>query len=161
MIAGGVRHDRVLCCAAGLDIGSHVCGDEAEEPTITNIDTQIAMVARAFAEAIAEVSATCTTRGSARVRGRAMAQAEARAAAYGEAISRIYADSEVCGKCTAAVDAIARTSRELVAEATAQAWVEVRPRYIRYRQYWPALSLSAHLSTASSTGPEAEACGLW
>ena len=85
------------------------------------------MVARAFAEAVAEITADCSTQGNARVSATGTASAEARATAYGEAISRVFADAEVCGLCTAAVDAVSRTSRQLVAEATAEAWIDVSP----------------------------------
>ena len=103
-----------------------------------NIDTQVATVARAFAEAIAEVTGDCATRYNARASSSGTASARARAAAYGEAISRVYADVEVCGKCTAAADAVVRTGRQLVEEAVAEAWVEVWRTCT-----WPACSRMA------------------
>ena len=117
-------HDDADC--AGLDIGNYVCGNQADEPSIVNIEAQSEAVAFAIAEAFAEVSANCSANGNAEVRAQGYALAQDRAVAIGEAISEIFASAEVCGQCTAAVSAISSTSQVLVAEALAEAWTDVR-----------------------------------
>ena len=111
---------------AGLDIGNYVCGSQADEPKIINIEEQSEAVAFAIAEAFAEVSTNCRASGNAEVRANAYAIAQERAEAMGVAIAEIFASAEVCGTCTAAISAISETSKVLVAEALAEAWTDVR-----------------------------------
>lgn len=92
-----------------------------------NVDRQVEDVAFAIARAFAEVTAQCRAAGNADVRAQAYAFAEAEARAIGEAVSGIFASSEVCGLCTAAIDATSRATQELVALAVAEAWTEVLP----------------------------------
>lgn len=111
----------MLC--AGLDVGEYVCGG----PTaITEINTQVESIAFAIAEAFAEVTAFCSAQGNADVRAEGYAFAQERATAIGDAIADIYATSSVCERCDAAVAATSTAARELVAEAVAEAWTEVR-----------------------------------
>ena len=110
---------------AGVDIGKYVCGNQAEEPVVINVDKQVEDVAIAVAEAFAEVSTMCTANGNAEVRADAYALAQERATAVGTAIAGIFASGETCKECTAVVSALSETSQELVAEAVAEAWTEV------------------------------------
>lgn len=85
------------------------------------------MVARAFAEGVAEVTTACSMQSNSHVSTTGTAAAEAGTTEYGEAGSRVLAEAEVCGLSTAAVDAVSRTSQQLFTGATADAWIEVRP----------------------------------
>lgn len=102
-----------------------MCGDQAENTTVINIDEQIEDVAFAIAEAFAEVSTNCRASGNAEIRAQAYAFAEDRAEAVGTAITEIFASADVCDQCTATVSALSQTSKQLVAEAVAEAWTEV------------------------------------
>ena len=112
--------------SAGLDIGNYVCGSQAEVPTIRDIDTQVRDVAFAIAEAFAEVSINCRASGNAEVRGTAYALAEQRAVALGNAVTEIFATADVCDSCSATVSALSNTTMVLIAEAVAEAWIDVR-----------------------------------
>ena len=109
---------------AGLDIGNYVCGNQADEPLVINIDKQVEDVAIAVAEAFAEVSTMCMANGNAEVRAEAYALAQDRATAIGTAVSEIFASAESCNECTAVISALSETSKEIVAEAVAEAWTE-------------------------------------
>lgn len=109
---------------AWLDIGNYVCGDQAEETTVVEIDEQVEDVAVAIAEAFAEVSINCRASGNAEVRGTAYALAEQRAVALGNAVTEIFATADVCDSCSATVSALSNTTMVLIAEAVAEAWID-------------------------------------
>lgn len=110
---------------AGVDVGTYVCGDT--EPDVLNVNVQASGIAIAIAEAFAEISVNCFAQGNAQVRAEAFAQAETRAQALGEAVSEIFARTEACEDCKAAINALVKVSKELIVEAVAEAWYEVRP----------------------------------
>ena len=114
--------------SAGLDIGNCVCGNEADEPVVVNVEKQMADVAVAVAVAFADVSAACQAKGTAEGRAEAFALAEDSATAVGGAVSEIFASTETCSECTAVIDALPSTAQEIIAEAAGTAWPEVRRR---------------------------------
>lgn len=101
----------------------YVCGAGGSEETAA---ASAQGVAFAIAESIAEVSTYCTAEGDAEARAEGYALAESRATAIADGIATIFASTEVCGDCTTALDAFVAVSRELVVEAVAEAWTEVR-----------------------------------
>lgn len=85
-------------------------------------------VAFAIAESFAEVSTYCSAEGNAEARAEGYALAEARASAIAEGIAAIFVTTDVCGNCTSVIDAFVSVSKEIVVEAVAEAWTEVRRR---------------------------------
>lgn len=113
-------------CRSGLHIGKYVCGDEAEEPSVTRIDGQVDAVAAAIAEDFVVITSSCQAGGNAEVRAQAFAYVEARAEAVGVIVEDIFARSaEVCGRCPTAVSALSEAAQVLIAEAVAEAWTQV------------------------------------
>ena len=84
-------------------------------------------MASAAARAFVEFDGQCVVQGNARIDFQGSAFASARAAAYAEAVSTVLATNNVCPNCTAVVRAVARTSRKLLADASASLTVEVLP----------------------------------
>lgn len=82
-------------------------------------------VAFAIAESFAEVSTYCSAEGNAEARAEGYALAEARATAIAEGIAAIFVTTDVCGNCSTVIDAFVSVSKEIVAEAVAEAWTEV------------------------------------
>ena len=99
-------------------------------PDITDIDNQVSAVATAAALAYAETFIDCDVQGNAFVAISVSAFVSARAEAYAEAVSGIFADSDVCPNCTVVTEAIVRTSRNIIAEAVAETSSEVLPGQI-------------------------------
>ena len=111
---------------AGVEIGNFACGNGMSGTAITELDEEISAVATAAALAIVEFNAACAVQGDARASIKASAFASARAVAYAEAVSNVFSSNNVCTNCTAAVDAIVRTSRQVVADAFADNDLRVR-----------------------------------
>ena len=111
---------------AGVEIGNFACGNGMSGTAITELDEEISAVATAAALAIVEFNATCAVQGDARASIKASAFASARAVAYAEAVSNVFSSKNVCTNCTAAVDALVRTSRQVVADAFADNDLRVR-----------------------------------
>ena len=99
-------------------------------PDITDIDNQVTAVATAAALAYAETFIDCFVQGNAFAAVSVSAFVSARAEAYAEAVSSIFADSDVCPNCTVVTEAIVRTSRNIIAEAAAETRSEVLPSQI-------------------------------
>ena len=110
---------------AGVNISGFACGNPEDGTDVTEIDTQIEMVAMAAAESVAEITADCAVQGNGRINTEGSAIADARAEAYGTAITNVFVENDACPGCTAVVDALVRTSQVLIAEATASAWIQV------------------------------------
>lgn len=107
----------------GVDVGAYVCGDEMAD--VVTVNEQVSDIAIAIAEAFAEISVNCMAQGNADIRAMGYSLAEERAEALGVAVSEIFAETEVCGVCEAAVSALSEVAEELLAEAVATAWYEV------------------------------------
>ena len=110
---------------AGLDIGNFACGNEVTGPIITEVDDQISVVATAAVKAIAQFNASCLIQGNTRASLNGSASSSARAVAYAEAVSNVLVSNDVCPNCTAVVNAVARTSGNIVAEAVSFADITV------------------------------------
>ena len=122
----GTKHTIThLATRSGVNIGGFACGNPEDGTDVTAIDMQIAMVARAAAEAVADIRAVCTVQGTGSISTDGSAIATARAEAYGLAVTNVFAENNACPNCTAVVDALVRTSQLVIAEATARAWVQV------------------------------------
>ena len=88
---------------AGVNIGGFACGNPEDGTDVTEIDTQIEMVAMAAAESVAEITADCAIQGNGRITTEGSAIADARAEAYGTAITNVFVENDACPGCTAVV----------------------------------------------------------
>ena len=109
---------------AVVDIAAKACGNTRME---IPIGERVEAVARAMANAVAEVTGSCEGLSDAQVTIEGTSRAEARAQAVGMASAGILATSEVCELCTAELDILVTSVETVAAEAVAEARLDVRP----------------------------------
>jgi hypothetical protein len=116
-----VTDQSVVWCAAA-DVSAIVCGKGE-----AGVDVELAAnaSARAYAEAVAEVTGDCSVSGTGYATGKAYAKAESTAKAWVVAYAKAIVSAEVCKKCKATAEFVGKAWADIALKAVAEAETEV------------------------------------